>query len=83
MSGALPPLPQHALMACCSVKAQGQIYLYLLQIIIMSLHSYGCETRSLTLKKEYKLQVLQNKVRREMFRTKKDKANEWLGMLHN
>jgi hypothetical protein len=29
MSGAIPPLPQYALMALCSFKAQGQIYLYL------------------------------------------------------
>jgi len=29
MSGAMPPLPHYALMARCSVKAQGQLYLYL------------------------------------------------------
>jgi hypothetical protein len=29
MSGAIPPLPQYAFMAWCSVKAQGQLYLYL------------------------------------------------------
>jgi hypothetical protein len=28
MSGAIPPLPQNALMAWYSVKAQGQLYLY-------------------------------------------------------
>jgi hypothetical protein len=27
MSGAMPPLPQYALMAWCLVKAQGQLYL--------------------------------------------------------
>jgi hypothetical protein len=27
MSGAIPPLPKYALMAWCSVKAQGQLYL--------------------------------------------------------
>jgi hypothetical protein len=27
MSGAIPPLPQYASMAWCSVKAQGQLYL--------------------------------------------------------
>jgi hypothetical protein len=32
MSGALPPLPQYAFMAWCSVKAQGQLYLYLLPL---------------------------------------------------
>jgi hypothetical protein len=29
MSGAIPPLPQYAFMAWCSVKGQGQFYLYL------------------------------------------------------
>jgi hypothetical protein len=29
MSGAVPPLPQYAFMAWCSVKAQGQLYIYL------------------------------------------------------
>jgi hypothetical protein len=31
MSGAIPPLPQYAFMARCLVKAQGQLYLYLIQ----------------------------------------------------
>jgi hypothetical protein len=30
MRGAMTPLPQYAFMAWCSVKAQGQLYLYLL-----------------------------------------------------
>jgi hypothetical protein len=29
MSGAIPSLPQYASMAWCSVKAQGQLYIYL------------------------------------------------------
>jgi len=29
MRGAVPPLLQYAIMAWCSVKAEGQIYLYL------------------------------------------------------
>jgi len=29
MSGAIPLLPQYAFMAWCSVKAQGQLYLYI------------------------------------------------------
>jgi hypothetical protein len=28
MRGAIPPLPQYAFMAWCSVKAQGHLYLY-------------------------------------------------------
>jgi hypothetical protein len=33
MSGAIPPLPQYAFMASCFVKAQGQLYLYLISAI--------------------------------------------------
>jgi hypothetical protein len=29
ISGDIPPLPHYAFMAWCSVKAQGQLYLYL------------------------------------------------------
>jgi len=29
MCEAIPPLPQYAFVAWCSVKAQGQLYLYL------------------------------------------------------
>jgi hypothetical protein len=34
MSEAIPPLPQYAFMARCLVKAQGQLYLYLLPVRI-------------------------------------------------
>jgi hypothetical protein len=37
MSGAIPPLLQYAFMAWCSVKAQGQLYLYLYHINIVSI----------------------------------------------
>jgi hypothetical protein len=32
MSGAVHPLSQYAFMAWCSVKAQGQLYLYLMSV---------------------------------------------------
>jgi hypothetical protein len=32
MIGAISPLPQYALMAWCSVKARGQLYLYLVEV---------------------------------------------------
>jgi hypothetical protein len=32
MREAIPPLPQYAFMAMCSVKAQGQLYLYIHQV---------------------------------------------------
>jgi hypothetical protein len=36
MSGAIPPLPQYAFMAWCSVEARGQIYICLYLIIFLS-----------------------------------------------
>jgi hypothetical protein len=44
MCGAIPPLPQYALMAWCSVKAQGQLYL-LPSNILESSHSHECNTK--------------------------------------
>jgi hypothetical protein len=35
MHDATPLLPQHAFMAWCSIKAEGQVYLYLLQSVKM------------------------------------------------
>jgi hypothetical protein len=35
MRGAIPPLPQYAPIAWCSVEAQGQIYFYLLQCFVL------------------------------------------------
>jgi hypothetical protein len=32
MSGTIPPVPQCTCMALCSVKAQGQLYLYLVSL---------------------------------------------------
>jgi hypothetical protein len=32
MSGAIPPLPQYAFVACCLVKAQGQLYIFTLKL---------------------------------------------------
>jgi hypothetical protein len=43
MCGAIPPLPQYAFMARCSVKAQGELYLYkvrnsyLLSVVVLNL----------------------------------------------
>jgi hypothetical protein len=34
MSGDIAPLPQYALMARCSVKVQGQLYLYRKELIV-------------------------------------------------
>jgi hypothetical protein len=37
---------------------------------------YGCETWSLTLRKEHRLRVFQNRVLRQIFRPKKDDVTE-------
>jgi len=37
MGGAMPPFSQYAFTAWCSVKAQGQLYLYLLQEEIITM----------------------------------------------
>jgi hypothetical protein len=39
MSGAIPPFPQYAFMACCSLKAQGQLYLYEVKAVIFKLQN--------------------------------------------
>jgi hypothetical protein len=41
MRGAIPPLPQYAFMAWCLVKAQGQLYLYLLGEFMLDYMSLG------------------------------------------
>jgi hypothetical protein len=49
MSGAIPPLPQYAFMAWRSLKAQGQLYLYifssniLVYYININIVGYSCE----------------------------------------
>jgi hypothetical protein len=40
MNGAIPPLPQYAFMAWYLVKAQGQLYLYLLPVDLYEYESY-------------------------------------------
>jgi hypothetical protein len=37
MHGAIPPLPEYAFMAWCSVKGQGQFYLFTLPKILQML----------------------------------------------
>jgi hypothetical protein len=46
MSGAIHPLPQYAFMAWCSVKAQGQLYLYCSQSFIQ------CEVEALSVREK-------------------------------
>jgi hypothetical protein len=51
--------------------------------IILSVVLYGCETWSLTLKKEYRLRVFENRVLRRMFGFKRDEVAGVWRKLHN
>ena len=51
--------------------------------IILSLVSHGCETWSLTLRKELRLRVSENRVLRRIFGTKKDEVTGEWRKLHN
>jgi len=43
---------------------------------------YGCETRSLTLRKECTLRVFENRILRRVFGPKWDEINEWRSLLN-
>jgi hypothetical protein len=43
-----------------------------MQVIILPVVLYGCETCSLTLREEHRLRVLENKVLKRIFQPKKD-----------
>ena len=45
--------------------------------IILLFVLYGCETWPLTLKKEFRLRVLEKRIPRKIFGTKRDENGEW------
>ena len=51
--------------------------------IILSVVLYGCETWSLTLRKERKVRVIENRVLRRMFGPKRDEVTREWKKLHN
>jgi hypothetical protein len=51
--------------------------------IILSAILYGCETWSLTLRKEHGLRVFENKVLRRIFGSKRDEVTGRWRKLHN
>jgi hypothetical protein len=53
------------------------------KIIILPVVLYGCETWSLTLRKEHSLRVLENRVLRRIFGPKKDEVTGEWRKLHN
>jgi hypothetical protein len=64
MSGAIHPLPQYAFMAWCLVKKHRDNFTFYLL--------YGCETWSLTLRKEQRLKVYENRVLRRISGPKRE-----------
>jgi hypothetical protein len=53
------------------------------KILILPVLLYGCEIWSLTLRKEHKLRVFENKVLRRIFGPKRDGVMGGWGKLHN
>jgi hypothetical protein len=51
--------------------------------IILPVVLYGCETWSLTLREEYRLRVLENRVLRRIFESKRDEVTGEWRKLHN
>jgi hypothetical protein len=78
---AVPPLPQHAFMAWCSVKAQGQ--LYLLSYEWFYLLFYTNTKPSFILRKEIRLKTSGNEVLRRIFRSKREEGTGGYRKVHN
>jgi hypothetical protein len=53
------------------------------KIIILPVVLYGCETWSLTLRKEHRLRVFENRVLRRTFGSKRDEVTGGWTKLHN
>jgi hypothetical protein len=53
------------------------------KIITLPVVLYGLETWSLTLKKEYRLRMFENRVRRRIFEPKRDEVTGGWRKLHN
>jgi hypothetical protein len=53
------------------------------RIIILPAVLYGCETRSLALREEYRLRVFENRVHRRIFGPKRDEVTGGWRKLHN
>jgi hypothetical protein len=53
------------------------------KIIILPVVLYGCETWSFTLREEHRLRVFENRVRRRIFKPKRDEVTGGWRKLHN
>jgi hypothetical protein len=69
-NGAIPPFPQHAFMAWCSVKAQGQLYLYPYEGKTLHIFfNYKMFTNTGLLNNTLKPNTVQRSSRLKMFKT--------------
>ena len=57
--------------------------MYVYRTLILPVVLYGCETRSLTLREERRLVVVENSVLRRIFGPKRDKVTGEWRKLHN
>jgi hypothetical protein len=63
---------------CLLVCSHKNLKIRIYKTIILPVVLYGCETWSLTLSKEHRLRVLENRVLRRIFGQKRDKVTgEW------
>jgi hypothetical protein len=64
-----------------NVKLVSKTQIY--KTVILPVVLYGCETWSLTMRKEHRLRVCENRVLRRIFGTKREKVTEEWRKLHN
>jgi hypothetical protein len=69
----------HSVLSSVVKKLKNRIY----STIILPVALYGCETWSLTLRKEQRLRVFENKVLRRTIGPKRDEVTGGWGKLHN
>jgi hypothetical protein len=70
----------HNLLSSRLISKNIKIKIY--KTVILPVVLYGCETWSLTLRKEYRLRVSENKVLRKIFGPKREEDGPWR-KLHN
>jgi hypothetical protein len=67
-------------LSSCLISKNLKIKIY--KIIILPVVLYGCETWSITLRKDYRLRVFENRVLRKIFGPKREANGSWR-KLHN
>jgi len=81
--GAIPPLPQYAFMAWCSVKAQGQLYLLapITRVIILNRLAWVARVARLEDINAYKILVGRREWKRSLERNRcRWEDDNWMGI---